>query len=143
MTGNSPEKLAEKLPEAVAESSPESNRTQDAESVPPGLIGGEWRIEDIGGRGVIDYSPARLRFNADGRLTGNASCNQLMARYTVENSSFSIEQAGTTRKACPPALMNQEQNLLALLQAIESYRIDATGALVLTAADGRSIKAYQ
>ena len=43
--------------------------------------------------------------------------------------------------ACPPALMNQENKLLGLLPAIESYRIDKTGALVLGTTDGQTVLA--
>ena len=52
-----------------------------------------------------------------------------------------IEPAGSTKMACPPALMNQEKKLLELLPAIQSYRIDKTGALLLSTADGKTILA--
>ncbi|MEG8055390.1 META domain-containing protein [Sphingomonas sp. 22L2VL55-3] len=48
---------------------------------------GEWRVEDIRGTGVIDNSPATLLFGPDGRLSGNATCNRLIASYTVEEAS--------------------------------------------------------
>ena len=37
--------------------------------------------------------------------------------------------------ACPEALMAQERRLLDLLPRVDGYRLDKTGALVLTAAD--------
>lgn len=43
--------------------------------------------------------------------------------------------------ACPEALMNQERKLLDLLPTVKSYRIDETGALVLTTANKTTIKA--
>ncbi len=105
------------------------------------LQGGEWTIEDIGGQGVIDNSPASLLFEADGRLSGNSSCNRLIASYSVNGDKLTISPAGTTMMACPPALMDQEQKLVALLGQVESYGIDQTGTLVLTTASGKQIVA--
>lgn len=105
------------------------------------LQGGEWRVEDIAGAGVIDNSPATLLFGADGRLSGNASCNRLIASYTIEGSKLTISPAGTTMMACPPALMDQERKLVDLLGTVTRYSIDRTGALTLTSASGKQIVA--
>lgn len=109
----------------------------------PGLVGHKWIIEDIAGRGVIDNSPASLRFLANGRLAGNASCNRLIGSYTRKDHKLSIEPTGTTMMACPKALMNQERRLLKMLPDITRYRIDDTGTLVLETADGTSITAHR
>ena len=114
---------------------------------PPGaassarLQGGEWRIEDIGGQGVIDGSRATLAFGSDGRLSGDASCNRLIASYTVEGGKITISPAGLTMMACPPALMDQERKLVDLLRAVDAYRIDDTGALLLRTAAGKQVVA--
>ncbi len=105
------------------------------------LVGREWYIEDIAGKGVIDNSPANLLFMPDGRLAGNAGCNRLIASYTQDGDALAIDQAGTTMMACPEALMNQERSLLDLLSMVESYSMDETGALVLTTSNGATITA--
>lgn len=105
------------------------------------LLGAEWVIEDIAGGGVIDNSHASLHFLADGQLAGSATCNRIIGRYASKDSTLSIKPAGTTMMACPEALMNQEQKLLALLPTVESYRVDDTGALVLTTSGGKTITA--
>jgi heat shock protein HslJ len=105
------------------------------------LLGAEWIIEDIAGGGVIDNSHATLHFLADGRLVGSASCNRFFGSYKSTGTQLSIEPAGTTMMACPEALMDQERRLLTLLPAVKSYRIDETGALVLTTTDGKTILA--
>ncbi|MEX3314123.1 serine hydrolase [Sulfitobacter sp. PS-8MA] len=107
----------------------------------PQLTGGEWVIEDIGGKGVIDNSPASLSFMADGSLAGNASCNRLLGRYSREGAELNITNGGATMMLCPPALMEQEARLLDILPRIESYTIDETGALLLRSADGTAIVA--
>ncbi|WP_415182596.1 serine hydrolase [Phaeovulum sp.] len=112
-----------------------------AQEEAPQLIGREWIIEDIAGRGVIDNSPASLLFLPDGSLAGNATCNRLIANYTVENGALSIALGGVTMMACPPALMEQEQRLLGLLAAVDTHTVDDEGALVLTTSRGETIKA--
>ena len=105
------------------------------------LTGGEWVVEDIGGAGVIDGAPASLLFGADGSLSGSGTCNRLIGSYTASDGVLSIEPLGTTRMACPEALMAQEGRLLDLLAQVTGYRIDDTGALVLTIPDGAAILA--
>ena len=105
------------------------------------LQAGEWRVEDIAGAGVIDNSPATLLFGADGRLSGNASCNRLIASYTVDGSKLTISPAGTTMMACPPAVMDQERKLVDLLGTVSSYNIDREGTLILATASGKKIVA--
>lgn len=121
---------------ATTRSQPPSTGTASAR-----LQEGEWRIEDIGGQGVIDNSPATLVFGTEGRLSGNASCNRLITSYTVKGEKITINPAGLTRMACPPALMDQESKLVDLLGAVISYSIDDTGALVLRTASGKQIVA--
>lgn len=101
----------------------------------------EWVVEDIAGRGVIDDSRASLLFGQDGRLSGSASCNRIVAGYTVNGSKLTIDKAGLTMMLCPPAIMDQERRLMDVLNAVRSYRIDPTGALVLTSATGATVTA--
>ena len=105
------------------------------------LLGQEWVIEDIANAGVIDNSHAALEFLPDGRLAGSTGCNRILGSYKSDSTKLSIQPAGTTMMACPPALMNQEQKLLNLLPKVVSYRIDSTGALELRTADKKAIVA--
>ncbi len=112
-----------------------------AQDAAPDIIGGEWTIEDVAGRGVIDGSPASLSFLPDGRLAGSATCNRLIGSYKAADGTMSVTQAGTTRMACPEALMAQERRVLDLLRAVRSYTFDATGALLLSTPDGGTLTA--
>ena len=105
------------------------------------LLGQEWVIENIAGAGVIDNSRATLQFFADGRLAGSATCNRFFGSYTSAGPQLKVAPVGATMMACPEALMRQERKLLDLLPAIQSYRIDKTGALVLTTQGGKQIVA--
>lgn len=105
------------------------------------LLGAEWLVEDIGGQGVIDDSRVTLRFGADGQLAGSAGCNRVFGSYRAEGAGLTLEPAGVTRMACPEALMAQEERFLETLARVTGFRIDETGALVLTDDAGAAIRA--
>ena len=101
----------------------------------------EWKIEDIGGQGMIDDSRATLRFDDEGRVSGHGSCNSLGASYMIHGNEMTISQPVMTLRACAPALMDQEGKFVELLKAVRTYRIDETGALILETTDGKRIVA--
>ncbi len=105
------------------------------------LIGPEWVVEDIDGEGVVDRSHATLEFRDDGRVGGNASCNSYSAQYTLTGDGLGIGQTATTRKACAPALMDQERKFLDILSKVNRHEIDKTGALILHTPGDRTILA--
>jgi heat shock protein HslJ len=105
------------------------------------LLGAPWVVEDIGGAGLVEGSRATIAFGDDGRVTGSASCNSYTAGYSLSAEALTIERAAATRKACAPALMTQEQALLDVLNAVMRFEVAGDGALVLHAADGRTVRA--
>lgn len=100
------------------------------------LQGAEWLVEDINGGGIIDRSRVTLNFWPDGRLSGRASCNSLMGSYQLTGEGLGVSQAATTRMACAPALMSQEQTVLENLQNLQRFHVDNTGALTLYSTNG-------
>ncbi len=104
------------------------------------LTGDEWIVEDINRQGIIDASRITLQFDKSGRLHGRASCNQYTTTYEL-TEQIDIGQAITTRKACAPALMNQEQRFLTLLADVIQIDFDEKGALLLSTADGNTLTA--
>lgn len=105
------------------------------------LLGGEWRVAEVGTSAVIADSRASLGFSEDGRLYGNASCNRLVGTYRVEGAQLTISNSGLTMMACPSAEMDQERRFVDILNQVSSYEIDATGALVLRTPSGAKIVA--
>lgn len=105
------------------------------------LRGAEWVVEDLAGRGVVDRSRATLSFSADGRVAGRGSCNRYTAGYSISGEGLTISKPASTMMACEPALMQQEQFFFELLGQVRRFTIDQSGALVLHAADGRTIAA--
>jgi len=109
----------------------------------PSIEGIVWRAEDIGGAGIIDSSRATLTFGADGRISGSASCNAYSGGYSLDHGTLSItSQLIATKKTCAPALMDQERRFLAILGAARRIELLPTGALVVAAPDGRSLRFF-
>lgn len=105
------------------------------------LSGPEWIVEDISRHGVIDFSRASINFDSNGRVTGNASCNTFSAGYAATGQDLRFTEMVMTRKACPPALMNQERAFTDILGSARQYTITQDGALVIYAPNGDTITA--
>lgn len=63
-----------------------------------------------------------------GTAAGSAGCNTYMASYTASGSAtegqVTVGTMTTSRRACPEPAMTQEQEYLATLQTVTTYRID-------------------
>ncbi len=92
-----------------------------AAAEPVTLPGTSWRLDDLGGTAVIDNSKATLIFGDAGKISGNGSCNRFFG--TVENNGNQIKLGplGSTRMACPEAVMHQETKYLEALQAADRF----------------------
>lgn len=108
---------------------------------PASLLQGVWQVEDLDGRGIVDRSQMTLEFGVDGRVSGHASCNRFNGGYTLTGEGLSFSRLASTMMACPPALMQQEQAFLSLLQDVIRFELSDEGALRLHAADGRQLTA--
>jgi heat shock protein HslJ len=106
------------------------------------LAGREWVVEDLDGGGIIDRSHVTLEFDAEsGRVHGLASCNRYNAAFSLTGEGISFSGAAATMMACPEALMNQEQKFFRILEGVNRFDIDQTGALLLSGTAG-TMKAY-
>lgn len=93
----------------------------------PSLIGPAWLAEDIGGRGVIDRAQTTMTFDVEGQVTGSGGCNRYFGPVSIEGNAISFGSLGATRKACVPALMDQEQRFFGALAMTRSYRFEQPG----------------
>lgn len=108
---------------------------------PEDLLTGEWVIEDVNGRGIIDASRATVVFDGEGRIGGRGSCNSYGGSYELSGEGLAVSDLFSTQMACVEALMRQEQRVLAILEAVRRFDINETGALILHADDGRTLTA--
>jgi len=120
MKKNTPLKLCSVLVAAsVSLSACNSTNSQPTDET----LQGNWHIEVIQDKSVIDRSPAHLSFHPENKLSGSASCNNLSSSYTVKGSSLAIGPIATTRRMCSPALMEQESSILQALGEVKQFQL--------------------
>jgi heat shock protein HslJ/uncharacterized lipoprotein YbaY len=95
------------------------------------LTGGEWVVEEIGGRPVIADAEVTILFLEEDRVAGGASCNRFFGSYKLSGEGLTFGQMGGTLMACPAPLADQEARFLKLLQDTYRFEIDPEGRLVL------------
>jgi len=110
-----------------------------AQGASAGIEGTAWLVEDIAGRGVIDRAQSTISFVAPGRVSGSTGCNRYTAVATRDGAALRFGQLATTRRACVPALMDQEHKFNQAMQDVRSYVVDATGLLHLRGANGEPL----
>ena len=108
--------------------SAESLREQGVEDVT--IVSGVWS-EETGGSG--DRPAGTIHFQADGKVTGFAGCNNFFGSFVATDKTLEIGPLGTTRMACPTPIMQQETAFLTAIGSTTAYYIDGT---TLTLGDG-------
>ena len=101
----------------------------------------DWMAAVINGQPLSSPTQITLRFEGDGRISGNAPCNAYTGSYTLEEGELAVGPLALTRKACPPPVMAQEQAFISVLEAASLIRINDEGVLVLEDGEGGSIVA--
>ena len=94
-------------------------------------------VEDISGRGIIDSSNITINFGNDGRINGSDGCNLYSADYRIDERGMQIGAIAGTKRACAPALMNQGNSFMRVLQDVNSWTMDRNGRLTLKTRNGR------
>jgi putative lipoprotein len=112
-----------------------------AASAPPNpdLRNTHWSLQSIDGTPQPAAPGAHLVFDAKSQhLGGHAGCNAFKGRFTQRGTQLALSPLATTRKACAPALQQQEQQLLQVLAATDAYRIEGP---VLSLLQGDAVRA--
>jgi len=114
--------------------------TEDKPALNP--LAGKWLVEDIAGRGVVDSGQTRMEFNDDAKVGGSTSVNRYSGSATINANKIQFGRMLSTRRAGPPALMDQEAKFLLAMDQVKSFRIGETGLLSFTDAEGRDVLRY-
>ena len=96
-----------------------------------------WQVTEArGADGTLAPASATATLALEnGQVSGSGGCNNFFAGYTLDGSSLTFDQAGSTMMACEEAAMAFEQAFLASLADVASYTI-VGDRLHLFAADG-------
>jgi heat shock protein HslJ len=103
----------------------------DDSDAPLDLSGLTFLSDEIEGRELVAGSEVSLAFDAT-TLSANAGCNTLGGSYTVEGDTLTLaEDAFSTRMACDPELMEQDEWLTSFLSggveaSLEGERLTLT-----------------
>jgi putative lipoprotein len=102
-------------------------------------LAGTWTLGG-GAEGVVAGGGPSVTFAEAGEARGSGGCNSFRASYSVEGGGVHFGPIAATRRACPPAIMQEETRFFAALEATRGARVedgtlhllDATGATLLS-----------
>ncbi len=100
---------------------------------------GNWLVEDIDGRGVIDRAQTTVEFGKDNAVSGNTCVNRFSGKAEFDGSRLSFGPLATTRRAGPPAMMDQEQRFLKAIASVAAYEFGEPDILYLLNSDGNKL----
>ena len=95
------------------------------------LAGTSWRAEEIRGQRATDDAAPTITFESPARAVGSTGCNRYIAPLDVAATTLRLGEIVMTRRACPPAVMDQEQRFVAALAAARAYRQERDVLLLL------------
>jgi heat shock protein HslJ len=107
----------------------ETNQTTAA------LPGSAWQVTTFAGQTPLADHPITFEFDTEGNIAGDASCNRFGGSCSVDGDKIEVGPLRSTRRACEPEVMQQEQKFLALIGAVTTWSMDGE-ELVLTAPEG-------
>jgi heat shock protein HslJ len=99
------------------------------------LPGSAWQVTTFAGQTPLADHPITFEFDTEGNIAGDASCNRFGGTCAIEGNTIETGPLRSTRRACEPEIMQQEQKFLALLAAATAWSMDGDD-LILTAPDG-------
>ena len=81
-------------------------------------IEGGWRVIRLGDAMPPEGVTVTIMFDREGRVSGRSGCNRFSGGYTLTGEGLSFGNMAVTRMACPPPMMETEQQFLDLLKTI-------------------------
>ena len=82
----------------------------NAAAGPIDLAGPEWGFAGEAGR-----TARFVQFRADGVVGGSSGCNRFTGTYKQKEDELTMGPLASTRMACPPKVMEREQQFLTML----------------------------
>jgi len=114
----------------------------ESEAIPiEGAEGIPWQLVEQSVAGVMTAVPDGVVVTLlleDGSAGGNGGCNNYFGEYTLESTSLTFSQIGSTMMLCEGAASEVEAAYLANLAAVATWA-NTGGSLVLGGADGNPI----
>jgi heat shock protein HslJ len=101
---------------------------------PSNPLAGNWSVTGIHNCQEAVVSPqlgttVTASFEPDGRIMGSGGCNTYTGPYTLSGRDLRIGPLASTRRACEPAILDQETRFLAALGRVTTF--DTSGPTVM------------
>lgn len=116
---------------------------------PASLTKNLWQLQQYNnGRGgvvsLVIGTEINLIIDEQGKLSGNAGCNQYKSQWQGTSEKFQIASTASTKKFCekPEGIMEQETAYLSSLEKVNSWEIEGDN-LVFKDAQGNTLANYQ
>ena len=100
----------------------------------------DWVLEEIDGSAVIDRVQSTLRFQGNDRIVGWGGCNRYFAAVRSGFKFFEVGPIGSTRRICPPVVMDREERFFAALQKARSIRMEGANLVIDSEATEKPLK---
>lgn len=101
-------------------------------SLPFDLIG-KWKAEEIQGVASQSGTDSILEIEEAGTVAGNGGCNTIFGQIRQGGGVLKIGPLAVTRKACAPAIMDQERKFVEAINAAVDYRGERGSLTLLNA----------
>ncbi len=115
---------------------PADSPPDEVAATPPAavaLLGTGWRLERLNGAAVQRGTQPTLEFPVEGRASGQGSCNRFNGIVSIHDGAIMFGGLATTRKACPEAVMHQEETYLSALRESVRFEADAESLTIHSA----------
>jgi heat shock protein HslJ len=89
------------------------------------LRGTAWQLDVLGDRPAMSPRPM-LRFDLNGNISGQASCNRYAASARIAGDTITIGPISATRMSCGDAIDAQESAYLGRLGKATRFEVDGT-----------------
>jgi heat shock protein HslJ len=129
-------------PARPADAAPLDNADAAGSAATGGLAGTTWMATSVNGEAILaDFPTPTIVFEADGRVSGSAGCNDYAGTYAVEGSQITFTVGLTSRRPCEVQQGQQEERFVMGLVKAVGFQI-GDGVLTLTDADGAAVATF-
>ena len=100
----------------------------------------DWVLEEIDGSAAVDRVQSTIRFQGNDRIAGWGGCNRYFANVRSGRNFFKVGPIGSTRRICPPVVMEQEERFFNALQKSRSIRMEGDQLVIDSEATQKPLK---
>ena len=98
-------------------------RAPSPSHAPAELLEGTRLVKEIGGEPIAGTGQPTLRFTSDGHAGGSGGCNTYSAPVNIDGDAMAFGRLASTRMACAPPLLDQEQKFFIALAGVRSFNL--------------------